>query len=120
MAVHHFCLTNVFQKTPNYSAIYRLKRHLTVFYIAQIVPSFVVLYLNEKFLSNSVNPVKHLNFIYSEKATKFCLLLSVCTVVKSKGKISRNFVAFLEFINFTYRSTPLNLATKQRPHFRIR
>ena len=31
------------------------------------------------------------NFIYSEKATKFCeifpLLLTVCTVVKSKGKI---------------------------------
>ena len=33
-------------------------------------------------------------FIYSEKATKFCeifpLLLSVCTVDKSKGKISQN------------------------------
>ena len=36
--------------------------------------------------------------IYFEKATKFCeiftLLLTVCTVVKSKGKISQNFVAF--------------------------
>jgi hypothetical protein len=99
----------------------QLQRHLPIETPSDgIVPSFVVLYLNEKFLSNSVNPVKHLKFIYSEKATKFCLLLSVCTVVKSKGKISRNFVAFLEFINFTYRSTPLNLATKQRPHFRIR
>ena len=37
-------------------------------------------------------------FIYSEKTTKFCeifpLLLTVCTVVKSKGKISQNFAAF--------------------------
>jgi len=45
-------------------------------------------------------------FIYSEKATKFCeifpLLLTVCTVVKSKGKILQNFVAFSEYINFPY------------------
>ena len=45
-----------------------------------------------------------LKFIYSEKATKFCeifpLLLTVCTVVKSKGKILQNFVAFSEYINF--------------------
>ena len=44
-------------------------------------------------------------FIYSEKATKFCeistLLLTVCTVVKSKVEISRNFVAFSEYMNFT-------------------
>ena len=46
MAVHHFCLTKGFQKTPDYSAIYHLESHLTVFYIAQIVPSFVFLYLN--------------------------------------------------------------------------
>ena len=46
----------------------------------------------------------HLKFIYSEKATKFCeifpLLLTVCTIVKSKGKISQNFVAFSEYMNF--------------------
>ena len=46
-----------------------------------------------------------LKFIYSKKATKFCeifhLLLTVCTVVKSKGKISQNFVAFTEYMNFT-------------------
>ena len=45
-----------------------------------------------------------LKFIYSEKATKFCeifaLLLTVCTVVKSKVKISQNCVAFSEFMNF--------------------
>ena len=46
-------------------------------------------------------------FIYSEKATKFCkiftLLLTVCTVVKSKGKISQNFVAFSEYyMNFKH------------------
>ena len=46
-------------------------------------------------------PVK---FIYSEKATKFyeifTLLLTVYTVVKSKVKISQNFVAFSEYMNF--------------------
>ena len=45
-----------------------------------------------------------LKFIYSEKAAKFCkifpLLLTVCTVVKSKGKISQNFLAFSEYLNF--------------------
>ena len=43
-------------------------------------------------------------FIYSEMATKFCeistLLLTVCTVVKSKVVISQNFVAFSEYMNF--------------------
>ena len=47
-------------------------------------------------------------FIYSEKATEFCkiftLLMSVCTVDKSKVKISQNFVAFSEYTNFiTFR-----------------
>ena len=45
-----------------------------------------------------------LKFIYSEKATKFCeispLLLSVCTVHKSKVDILQNFVAFSEYTNF--------------------
>ena len=45
-----------------------------------------------------------LKFIYSEKATKFCnffpLLLTECTVVKSKVKISQNFVAFSEYMKF--------------------
>ena len=53
-----------------------------------------------------------LKFIYSEKATKFCeifpVLLTVCTVVKSKGKISQNFVAFSEYMNFNFwRSSPI-------------
>ena len=46
----------------------------------------------------------YLKFIYSEKAKKICkifpLLLSVCTVDKSKGKISQNFVTFSEYTNF--------------------
>ena len=45
-----------------------------------------------------------IKFIYSEKATKFfeifTLLLTVCTVVKNKVKISQNFVAFSEYMNF--------------------
>ena len=43
-------------------------------------------------------------FIYSEKATKFCeifpLLLTTVHSVKSKGKISQNFAAFSEYMNF--------------------
>ena len=49
-------------------------------------------------------PPNSLKFIYSEKATKFreifTLLLTVCTVVKSKVKISQNFVAYSKYMNF--------------------
>ena len=42
--------------------------------------------------------------IHSEKAKKFCkifpLLLTTVHTVKSKGKISQNFVAFSEYMNF--------------------
>ena len=52
-----------------------------------------------------------IKFIYSEKATKFCeistLLLTVCTVVKSKVEISQNVVAFSEYMNFNCSSTYL-------------
>ena len=48
--------------------------------------------------------ISTLKFIYSEKATKFCeiftLLLSYVLPVKSKVKISQNFVAFSEYMNF--------------------
>ena len=48
---------------------------------------------------------KELKFIYSQKATKFCeiftLLLS--NVVKSKVKISQNFVVFSEYMNFNIK-----------------
>ena len=56
-------------------------------------------------LKNQQAKLVVLKFIYSEKATKFCeiftLLLTVCTVVKSKVKISQKFVAFFEYMNFT-------------------
>ena len=46
-----------------------------------------------------------IKFIYSEKASKFCkisiLISSYVVPVKSKVKISQNFVAFLEYMNFT-------------------
>ena len=45
-------------------------------------------------------------FIYSEMATKFCeifpLILTAVHTVKSKGKISQNFVAFSEYMNFNF------------------
>ena len=47
-----------------------------------------------------------IKFIYSEKATKFCkistLLLFYVVTVKRKVEISQNFVAFSEYMNFTY------------------
>ena len=47
-----------------------------------------------------------LKFIYSEKATKFCkiftLFFSYVVPVKSKAKILQTFMAFLEYMNFTY------------------
>ena len=43
-------------------------------------------------------------FIYSEKATKFCeiltLFLSYVVPVKSKVEISQNFVTFSKYLNF--------------------
>ena len=57
-------------------------------------------------LQHSVFPLcmRSVKFIYSEKATKFCeiftLHLSYVVPVKSKMKISQNFVAFSEYMNF--------------------
>ena len=50
--------------------------------------------------------------VYSEKATKSCeiftFLLSVCTVDKSMVKISQNFVAFSEYMDFTLKRSRKN------------
>ena len=58
-----------------------------------------------KIIEKILTDLSILKIIYSEKATKFCvifpLLLTVCTVVKSKGEILQNFVAFSECMNFT-------------------
>ena len=55
---------------------------------------------------NSRTEFDWLKFIHSEKATKFCeiftLILSYIVPVKSKVKILQNFVAFLEYMNFTW------------------
>ena len=55
--------------------------------------------------------LQYLKFIYSEKATKFfeifSLLLTICTLVKNKGKISQIFVAFSEYMNFNLLSGPM-------------
>ena len=47
-AVHHFCLTKGFQKTCDFSAIYRSDRHLMIFNIALTVLGFDVPYLYRK------------------------------------------------------------------------
>ena len=49
---------------------------------------------------------KTLQFVYSEKTTKFCkistLFLSTVHTDKSEVEISQNFVAFSEYMNFSY------------------
>ena len=55
-------------------------------------------------LPQYMNHAYAVKFIYSEKATKFCeiftLRLSYVVLVKSKAKISQNFVALSEYMNF--------------------
>ena len=52
-----------------------------------------------------------LKFIYSEKTTKFCEIfpLLLTFVFKSKEKISQNFVAFSEYMNFKIKAFQLFL-----------
>ena len=54
-----------------------------------------------------------LKFIYSEKATKFCeiftLLFPYAVPVKSRVKISQNFVAFSEYMNFNRKFKSFHL-----------
>ena len=56
--------------------------------------------------ANTSNTWLYVKFIYSQKATKFCkiftLHLSYVVPVKSKVMISQDFVAFSEYMNFTY------------------
>ena len=56
-----------------------------------------------------VNFPNWLNFIYSEKATKFCEIftvdLSYVVMVKSKVEILQNFVAFSDYMNFKQNKT---------------
>ena len=70
------------------------------------IPNQTFLFKNH--LQND-SAVYFLKFIYSEKATKFCeifiLILSCVVPVKSKAKISQNFVAFSEYNNFNENET---------------
>ena len=74
---------------------------------------------SERFhLIETMNGYFSVKFIYSEKTKKFCeiipLLLTVGTVVKSKGKISQNFVAFSEYMNFNFQTLCHNHKEKAR------
>ena len=63
--------------------------------------------------SHSCNHFLHLaiilliKFEYSEKATKFCEIFTFCLYIvhtdKSKFKILQNFIAFSEYMNFTFQ-----------------
>ena len=84
-------------------------------------------YLNQRIITNygraeltqeERDPFE-LKFIYSEKAAKFCeifpLLLSTVHTDKSKGKISQNFVAFSEYMNFNAETIYRISANSFRP-----
>ena len=59
-----------------------------------------------------------LEFMYSEKATKFCeistLLFSYVLLVKSKVEILQNVVAFSEYINFKLNFCSGNYSLQQQ------
>ena len=65
---------------------------------------FLTQWGENSFWMSNLEFIHLLKFIYSEKATKFSeiftLLLSYVVPVKSKVKISENFVAFSEYMNF--------------------
>ena len=73
-------------------------------------------YIIKSFQKNFHLCTSVLKFIHSEKATKFCeifpLLLTVCTVVRSKGKISQNFMAFSEYMNFNSKEKSTKIWTQ--------
>ena len=75
---------------------------LVLFHQGNHLSPICVLIDKTKVITGSPRLVK---FVYSEKATKFWeifnLLLSTVHAVKSKVKISHNFVAFSEYIKFT-------------------
>ena len=62
------------------------------------------------YLSSEINVCKV--HIYSEEATKFCEISTLLLPVKSKVKISQNFVAFSEYTNFieTDQAAPNKMA----------
>ena len=70
-------------------------------------------------------PLLGVKFIYSEKATKFCeistLLLSVCTVDKSKVEILQKFLTFSEYTNFNARMVWLFVTSllRRRRHINL-
>jgi hypothetical protein len=60
-AVHHFHLTKGFpNKLPTTAPSSQSERHLTVFYVDQIVPGFVVYYLNKNNLQYFKNLTKEI------------------------------------------------------------
>ena len=65
---------------------------------------------------------EQVKFMYSEKAAQFCeiftLFLSYVVPVKSKVKISQNFVAFSEYMNFTRQNSALEFKKWLNQHLK--
>ena len=90
------CLGGVFQ-AHHYGQIFKiLSKKYFSFLLSKSIKSRIIEWKNKL----QIFCCKFLKFIYSEKATKFCemftLLLTTVHTVKSKVKISQNFVAFSE------------------------
>ena len=94
-----------------------VSNQIPIFFTNQILTNLLFIridYLTEyifMYEKISLKKVSVVKFIYSERATKFCeiftLLLTGTTQDKSKVKISQNFVAFSEYMNFTSNFCPL-------------
>ena len=103
VAAHPFCLTNGFQKLSTTLPSTNQNAILTVFCIAQIVPSFVVLHLNAN--SSKYHTVK----LYLDTTIQMTLCtLSKCPVNQVfltfslftiKTKASWNLAGYFEIIN---------------------
>ena len=93
------CLTWKFILISLHTLIFDFESTLFHFYFEFCIKQLKFIY-SEKYILRS----PQFKFIYSEKSTKFCeiftLLLSYVLPVKSKVKISQNFVAFSEYMNF--------------------
>ena len=90
-------------KKPVYFLIFQ-KNHIFEDFLNDLYCAPSILFVLLHHWRVNVILASHLKFIYSEKATQFCeiftLFLTTVHAVKSKVKISQNFVAFSEYMNF--------------------
>ena len=106
---NHLCTLKIKRFLMKVRFVAKIKTTFSLILILRILNCLLVIcgrnQNNSKFITSHVFLIKiHLKFISSEKATKLCeiftLLLSYVVPVKIKVKISQNFVALSEYMNF--------------------